>query len=112
MKNYPSLINAVAIAILSYTLFGVVKMSDKIPCPNCLEPAEKIGNKIICQACDSTFVITKTGGAKVKEIGWKEKIEERLGILEVGLVGDGEPAAEAEVEAESKAEEPEPFLPE
>jgi len=59
-------------------------MAKKIPCPNCLEPAEKIGNKIICQACDSTFVITKTGAAKVKDIGWKEKIEERLSLLEVG----------------------------
>ena len=95
-------------------------MSEKIPCPNCLEPAEKSGNKIICQACDSTFVITKTGGAKVKEIGWKENIENRVKKIEenqagplgdVGDVGDDEPAVEDDADAEAEAEAEADFLP-
>jgi len=82
-------------------------MAEKIPCPNCLEPAEKSGNKIVCQACDSTFVITKTGGAKVKDIGWKEKMENRVKKNTeslAGLLGDGEPAAEADAEADAETE--------
>lgn len=96
-------------------------MSEKVQCPNCLEPAEKVGNKITCQACDSILTITRTGGAKVEKIGWKEEMENRVKANEDRLDGllDGEPGAEADeltpeqlaaVEAEAAVEEP--ILPE
>ena len=79
-------------------------MSEKVQCPNCLEPAEKVGNKITCTACDSVLTITRTGGAKLAEIGWKEKIEERLGILEVGVADETSAEAnDAEADAEADA---------
>lgn len=55
-----------------------IKMAEKVQCPNCLEPAEKVGNKITCHACDSVLTVTRTGGAKVSEAGWKEQMEEQI----------------------------------
>jgi hypothetical protein len=78
-------------------------MSEKVQCPNCLEPAEKVGNKITCQACDSVLTITRTGGAKLAEIGWKEELENRIKANEdllAGLLG-GEPGAEADAKADA-----------
>lgn len=78
-------------------------MPEKVQCPNCMEPAEKSGNKITCVACDSVLTVTRTGGAKLVDAGWKAKIEERLGVLEVGLADD--PAADAnEAEAQAQAD--------
>lgn len=54
----------------------------KISCPNCTGIATREGNKIICETCDATFTITKTGGAKVKEIGRLDSIENRLDRVE------------------------------
>lgn len=86
-------------------------MSEKVQCPNCLEPAEKNGNKITCIACDSVLTVTRTGGAKLVDAGWKEKIEERLGVLEVGMTdddsadgNDAEEKAAAAAAAEADAE--------
>lgn len=84
-------------------------MSEKVQCPNCFEPAEKVGNKITCQACDSILTITRTGGAKVVEIGWKEKVDERLGILESQTCYEPEPELELEPEPDDHEE---PILPE
>jgi len=91
-------------------------MSEKVQCPNCLEMAEKVGNKITCQACDSVLTVTRTGGAKVKEIGWKDKIEERIGAIE-GLLSpepEPEPTPEdlVETDPEADADAEEPILPE
>ena len=92
-------------------------MSEKVQCPNCLEPAEKTGNKITCTACDSILTITRTGGAKLVEAGWKEKLEGRVEALE-GLLSPEEPdetaaelAAKAEA-AEAAADADETFLDE
>jgi len=54
----------------------------KVSCPNCSAIAIKEGNKIICEVCDATFTITKTGGAKLKEIGKLNDHEERISRLE------------------------------
>lgn len=56
-------------------------------CPNCLGPAIKEGNTIICEKCDAIFTFTKTGYAKVKEIGRMESIESRIRHIESILVG-------------------------
>lgn len=66
-------------------------MSEKVQCPNCLEPAEKVGNKITCTACDSILTITRTGGAKVVEIGRVDKLEKRIGMLEGLLTPESKP---------------------
>jgi len=59
----------------------------KANCPNCLGPAIKEGNKIICEICDATFTFTKTGGTKVKDLGRLNSIEERLDRVESLLPG-------------------------
>jgi len=59
----------------------------KTSCPNCLGPAVKEGNTIICEVCDATFTFTKTGGAKLKELGRLDTIDERLDRLESILPG-------------------------
>ena len=56
--------------------------SKKTSCPSCLGQAIKEGNKIICETCDATFTFTKTGGAKVKEIGRLNSLEERMDRFE------------------------------
>ena len=94
-------------------------MAEKVQCPNCLEPAEKVGNKITCVACDSVLTVTRTGGAKALEIGWKEKLESRVDTLE-GMLSPEEPeeiatelaaAAEADAAADAAADADEPILP-
>lgn len=93
-------------------------MSEKVQCPNCLEPAEKVGNKITCQSCDSVLTVTRTGGAKVAEAGWKEQMEGRIKSNEdrlSGLLDEPEPTTEelASIEQEpTEDEEDEPILPE
>lgn len=62
--------------------------SKKTNCPNCLGPAVKEGKTIICEVCDATFTFTKTGGAKVKEIGRLDNIEKRLDRLDSLLPGE------------------------
>jgi len=59
----------------------------QIICPNCQGQAIKEGNKIICETCDATFTFSKTGGAKVKEIGRLDNIEKRLDHIESILPG-------------------------
>lgn len=91
-------------------------MSEKIQCPNCGEQAEKAGNKITCQACDSVFKVTKTGSASVEQIGWKEKMENRIDILEKQTCYEPDPeaaaAAAAAPETDEDEDEEEPILPE
>jgi len=79
----------------------------KISCPNCLGVASKEGNKIICETCDATFTLTKTGGAKVQEIGRLDSIEERLDRVENLLPGQEPDPAESEPEAAESELEPE-----
>jgi len=73
----------------------------RINCPNCLGQAIKEGNKIICETCDATFTYTKTGGAKLKEIGRLDNIEKRMDRIESLL-----PGQEPEPEPDDKPEEP------
>lgn len=73
----------------------------QITCPNCLGQAIKEGNKIICEICDATFTFTKTGGAKVKEIGRLDNLEKRMERVESRL-----PGQEPEPEPEPEPEEP------
>lgn len=76
----------------------------EIYCPNCLgQHAIKEGNKIICETCDATFTLTKTGGAKLKQIGRLDDIEKRLDHVESLLPGQ-EP--EPEPEPDNEPEEP------
>lgn len=77
-------------------------MAEKIPCPNCLELAEKTGNVITCQACDSVFKITKTGSATVQQVGWKEELENQVKKNTEQLVTllGGEPGVEDDADAE------------
>jgi len=65
-------------------------MSDEkkiIDCPNCGGKAVKDGNKIICDSCDATFTITRTGAAKVADVGRFQTIEDRLDKIESVLPG-------------------------
>lgn len=62
--------------------------SKKIVCPNCLGPAIKEGNKIICENCDATFTFTKTSGAKLETIGRLEAVEKRLDRIDSLLPGE------------------------
>ena len=81
----------------------------KVSCPNCLGPASKEGNKIICEICDATFTFKKTGGAKVQEIGRLDSIEERLDHVESLLPGqEPDPAELDEPNPDPVALEPEP----
>ena len=59
----------------------------KVSCPNCLGPAIKEGNKIICETCDAEFTFTKTGGAKVTKLGPIEDHEQRIKKLESLIPG-------------------------
>ena len=101
----------VCLVILSVLKFSTnyekgVTMSEepkKISCPNCLGEAMKEGNKIICETCDAIFTYTKTGGAKVKEIGRLDNIEKRLdqhdNLLQ-GLIPEPEPEPKTDDEPE------------
>jgi ribosomal protein L37AE/L43A len=114
------LILVLSIIINSWNISSVrknrkeIKMAEKVQCPNCLEPAEKVGNKITCTACDSVLTITRTGGAKVVQIGRVEKLEKRIGILESLLSPEPEPEPVDEelVETGIEADSEEPILPE
>lgn len=50
----------------------------KVNCPNCKSMAIKDGSKIICEDCDSTFEIKRTGGAKVVDVGRLDTLEQRV----------------------------------
>ena len=78
----------------------------KISCPCCSGIAIKDGNKVICENCDATFEITKVGGAKLKEIGRLDSIEERLDRVESLLPGQ-EPDP-ANLEPDPAENEPDP----
>lgn len=62
--------------------------SKKISCPNCSGIAVKDGDVIICESCDATFKVTIVGGARLKEIGRLDAIEERLDRLDSLWPGD------------------------
>jgi len=59
----------------------------KIACPNCQADASIEGNKIICEWCDATFSLTRTGAAKVADVGRLQTIEDRLDKIESNLPG-------------------------
>ena len=69
-----------------------------ISCPNCDGKAVKEGNKIICDTCDATFTLTRTGAAKVADVGRFQTIEDRLDKIEstyvAGRVPDPDPEPE------------------
>ena len=85
----------------------------KVTCPNCLGPAVKEGKDIVCETCDATFAFTKTGGAKVKELGRLEALEKRVDHHDDILQGqEPDPAAlepdPAELEPDPAENEPDP----
>ena len=63
----------------------------KANCPNCGSPADRNGNEVTCEACDSVFIVKKKGGASVKEVGRLAKIEARLNDIEAVLPGQIDP---------------------
>jgi len=63
----------------------------KIVCPNCGTRAIKEGSKIVCETCDATFELKKTGGAKVVELGRLDSFEQRLKRVESLLPGQDPP---------------------
>lgn len=75
--------------------------STKTVCPNCLGEAIREGNKIICETCDATFTFTKTGGARLKEIGRLDSIEQRLNRVESLLPGEELESKESDEPEES-----------
>lgn len=82
-------------------------------CPNCQEPAKKIGSEIICEKCDARYEIKKTGAAKVKATGEIEELRGRVDALEAAILPDeDEPAAEPEPdEDQPEPDEDEGILP-
>lgn len=54
----------------------------KIQCPNCGAEAKLVGNEITCLNCDAIYKITKTGEAKVKQLGPLEELGQRVAALE------------------------------
>lgn len=86
-------------------------MSDdqkKISCPNCSGIAVKEGKTIICESCDATFTFTRTGGAKVKEIGRLEATEKRLDRLDALFPDEPDPV---DLEPDPAKLEPDPAEP-
>ena len=73
----------------------------KVICPNCYGPAIKEGNKIVCETCDATFTFTKTGAAKVQDIGRLNALEKRVDRLDSLL-----PGQEPESKEPGEPEEP------
>ena len=57
-------------------------------CPNCGGKAERTGNAIFCEKCDTLFNVA-TKESKVKEIGPLEEIKSRLSRIEAMI---GQPA--------------------
>lgn len=84
-------------------------MAEKVQCPNCLEPAEKSGNKITCVTCDAVFEIKRTGAANVVKLGEVEALKGRVSAIEALLAPEPEPTP-ADVEEPEETEEP--ILPE
>lgn len=84
----------------------MVEELKKVNCPNCLRPAIKEGNKIICETCDATFAFTRTGGAKVVEVGRLDSIEERIDRIEDLLPGQEPDPAKLEPDPASLDPDP------
>lgn len=82
----------------------------KIQCPNCMAEADRQGSKITCVSCNSVFKVTKTGEAKVDELGWKEELEKRVKAIEeqqAELLGGGD-----DPDSDDPGDNDEPILPE
>ncbi len=80
----------------------------QINCPNCKGIAIKDGNKIICENCDSSFEIKRTGGAKVVDVGRLDTLEQRVdhhGELLSRLSPEPDPA---KIEPDPAENEPDP----
>jgi len=74
-------------------------------CPNCQRPAIKEGNEIFCEACDATFAISRTAGARVKKMGELEEIRGRLERIEASLPGDEPTETDTGTETETNTED-------
>ncbi len=71
-------------------------------CPNCHKPAIRQGNEIICETCDATFTITKKDGAKVKQIGRIEQVEQDVAALKAKVFDqDAEPEPESAADSDN-----------
>lgn len=83
-------------------------------CPNCQEPAKKVGNVITCEKCDARFEIKKTGAAKVKATGEIEELRGRVDALEAAIQPDDEqePEPAPEPDEDQDEDQDEPILPE
>lgn len=84
-------------------------MPEKAICPNCQQEAIKDGDEIVCEHCDATFKVTRTGGARVRQIGRLNSLEERVARLEMSLPTD-EPESEAK-SIDQSAEEDDEIIP-
>lgn len=73
----------------------MAKKNKPVYCPNCQQPAIRQGNEIICEKCDATYTITKKDGAKVKQVGRIEQVEQDIATLKTKVFGnDDEPEPE------------------
>ena len=84
----------------------------KVSCPNCCEPAIREGNVITCEKCDAAFTFKKTGGAKVKNIGRLDSLEERMQRVEGLLPEPADPEPADPEPADPEPADPEPADPE
>lgn len=80
-------------------------------CPSCQQPAIRSGNEVTCEKCDATFIVTRKQGAKLKQVGAIEDLQQRVESIEARLPGE-EPTQP--VEPKTPDDEPieEPILPE
>lgn len=60
----------------------MAEQKEAVVCPNCQQPATRIGNEITCEHCDAIFVVTQKNGAKVKTLGPIAALAERVDKLE------------------------------
>lgn len=73
-------------------------------CPNCQQPAVKVGNEITCENCDAIFEITRKQGPKLKQLGPIEDLRDRVENLEA-LVNPEKPAEQPAEPADPESEE-------
>jgi len=79
-------------------------------CPNCRQPATRIGNEITCEQCDAVFMI-KRKEAAVKKLGSIENHEERLKRIEASIFPPDNPPESGDEPKPEPAEETGDILP-
>lgn len=51
-------------------------------CPNCGQPANRVGDQVCCEFCDAIFTVHQNGSARVRKVGVLDDIDKRLSALE------------------------------